>query len=56
MTISIATPKKPANTNPQDIEQTDHLRAAWNEGITSGDAGPLDFAELKAAARLNFER
>jgi antitoxin ParD1/3/4 len=27
------------------------LRRAWQEGIDSGDAGPLDFAELRAAAR-----
>ncbi len=27
------------------------LRNAWDEGVSSGDAGELDFAELKALAR-----
>lgn len=27
------------------------LRRAWAEGMASGDAGPLDFADLKAEAR-----
>jgi len=27
------------------------LRRAWQEGVDSGDAGPLDFAELRDAAR-----
>jgi antitoxin ParD1/3/4 len=27
------------------------IRQAWNEGLASEDLGPLDFAELKAAAR-----
>lgn len=27
------------------------LREAWGEGVASGDAGPLDFAALKAEAR-----
>jgi len=35
----------------REAEQTEYLRRAWNEGIASGDAGELDFAELKAAAR-----
>jgi antitoxin ParD1/3/4 len=35
----------------REMERIEHLRSAWNEGIASGDAGPLDFAELKAAAR-----
>jgi antitoxin ParD1/3/4 len=35
----------------REMEQTDYLRAAWKEGIESGDAGPLDFAELKTVAR-----
>jgi len=40
------------------LERTDReqqtrasLRQAWDEGLASGDAGPLDFAELKAEAR-----
>jgi antitoxin ParD1/3/4 len=35
----------------REMEQIDHLRKAWNEGIASGDGGALDFAELKATAR-----
>jgi antitoxin ParD1/3/4 len=35
----------------REMEQIDHLRNAWNEGIASGDGGALDFAELKAVAR-----
>ncbi len=27
------------------------LRRAWQQGVDSGDAGPLDFAELRDAAR-----
>jgi antitoxin ParD1/3/4 len=27
------------------------LRQAWEEGLASGDAGPLDFPALKAEAR-----
>jgi hypothetical protein len=29
---------------------TDTLRQAWQTGINSGDAGPLDFTELRSAA------
>jgi len=35
----------------REMEQIDHLRNAWNEGVASGDAGALDFTELKATAR-----
>lgn len=38
----------------REMEQTERFREAWNEGIESGDAGPLDFAELKKAARLEL--
>jgi len=38
----------------REAEQTEYLRRAWNEGIASGDAGDLDFAELKIAARREF--
>ncbi len=31
-------------------EQVEALRRAWREGIDSGDAGVLDFAELRDAA------
>jgi antitoxin ParD1/3/4 len=30
-----------------EAERLDHLRGAWQEGIDSGDAGPLDFDELR---------
>jgi antitoxin ParD1/3/4 len=30
------------------------LRAAWEDGIASGDAGPLDPAELRAAAHAGL--
>ncbi len=39
----------------QEADYGEHLRRAWNEGVESGDAGPLDFAELKKAARLTPE-
>lgn len=32
-------------------ERLRRLRAAWEEGVASGDAGPLDFGALKAEAR-----
>ncbi len=35
----------------REAEQNEYLRRAWAEGIASGDAGELDFAELKATAR-----
>jgi antitoxin ParD1/3/4 len=34
-----------------EAERTEGLRRAWQEGIASGDVGPLDFAELRDAAR-----
>jgi len=34
-----------------EAERIDGLRRAWQEGVESGDAGPLDFAELRADAR-----
>jgi antitoxin ParD1/3/4 len=37
---------------PEDI---DRLRAAWDEGIESGDAGPLDMEAIKREARQRFE-
>jgi len=30
------------------------IRNAWEDGIASGDAGPLDFTELKAEAHNNL--
>jgi antitoxin ParD1/3/4 len=35
----------------REAETRAHLRQAWDDGLASGDAGPLDFAELKAQAR-----
>ena len=35
----------------REAEERARLRRAWAEGVESGDAGPLDFAELKAEGR-----
>jgi antitoxin ParD1/3/4 len=35
----------------QEAEKLRLLRQAWQEGIDSGDAGELDFSELKTEAR-----
>jgi antitoxin ParD1/3/4 len=35
----------------QEAERVKILRRAWKEGIESGDAGELDFDELRAAAK-----
>jgi antitoxin ParD1/3/4 len=32
-------------------DRAEGLRQAWREGVESGDAGPVDWPELKAAAR-----
>ena len=32
------------------------LKAAWQEGIDSGDAGEIDFAQLKSDARRILEK
>jgi antitoxin ParD1/3/4 len=32
-------------------DRAEGLRQAWKEGIDSGDAGPIDWTELRAAAR-----
>jgi len=34
-----------------DVEKLRWLQNAWSEGIDSGDAGKIDFAELKQEAR-----
>ncbi len=34
-----------------EADRAEGLRRAWQEGVDSGDAGPLDFAELRAEAR-----
>jgi antitoxin ParD1/3/4 len=52
---------------PASLERTDELmsglasddiarlRAAWDEGIQSGDAGPFDMDEIKREAHQRFE-
>lgn len=35
----------------QEAERVKTLRKAWQKGIDSGDAGELDFAELRQAAK-----
>jgi antitoxin ParD1/3/4 len=35
----------------REAEELRRLRGAWEEGVASGDAGPLDFTALKAEAR-----
>ena len=42
-------------TDRLEAERLDGLRRAWQEGVESGDAGPLDFAELRAAAQRELE-
>ena len=35
----------------REAEASARMRKAWDEGIASGDAGPLDFAALRQEAR-----
>jgi antitoxin ParD1/3/4 len=35
----------------QEAEKLSFLRKAWQEGIDSGDAGEVDFSDLKQKAR-----
>jgi len=35
----------------QEAERLKELRRAWREGLDSGDAGELNFAELRGAAK-----
>jgi len=35
----------------QEAEKLGLLREAWRQGVDSGDAGEVDFAELKREAR-----
>jgi antitoxin ParD1/3/4 len=39
------------DADQRDAEELGRLREAWEEGAASGDAGPLDFAALRAEAR-----
>jgi antitoxin ParD1/3/4 len=41
-------------TDRQEAETIESLRRAWTEGVESGDAGELDFAELRSSARREF--
>ena len=34
-----------------EADRLQSLRAAWKDGVDSGDAGEIDFAALKAEAR-----
>jgi antitoxin ParD1/3/4 len=34
-----------------EADRVEGLRRTWQEGVYSGDAGPLDFAELRDAAQ-----
>lgn len=38
----------------REAEELARLRNAWNFGVESGDAGPLDVAQLKAEARAGL--
>jgi antitoxin ParD1/3/4 len=38
-------------TDRMEAERLTELQDAWREGVESGDAGPLDFAEIRDAAR-----
>ena len=38
----------------RDAEAARHLRQAWDAGVASGDAGPLDFDALKTEARSSL--
>jgi antitoxin ParD1/3/4 len=40
----------------QEAERVKALRHAWKEGIDSGDAGELDFSNLREAARQELAR
>jgi len=38
----------------QEAEKLGLLRQAWQEGVDSGEAGPVDFAALKREARARL--
>jgi antitoxin ParD1/3/4 len=47
---------EPIEPNGQtDEEKLARLRRAWNEGIASGDAGPLDIEAFKREARRRLD-
>lgn len=39
------------SADQREGDELRRLREAWEEGAASGDAGPLDFAAVKAEAR-----
>ncbi len=39
-----------------DEREIEELRGAWREGIESGPATPLDFAEIKAQGRAGLAK
>jgi antitoxin ParD1/3/4 len=39
----------------QETERLEMLRRAWREGIHSGDAGELEFADLRRVAKREIE-
>jgi antitoxin ParD1/3/4 len=39
----------------REAEATARLRQAWDEGIASGDAGPVDFEAIKAEGRRRLK-
>ena len=39
----------------REAAETERLRGAWDEGVASGDAGVLDFDDLKKAARKRLK-
>jgi len=38
-------------TDRLEAERVEQLQHAWREGVESGDAGPFDFAEIRAEDR-----
>lgn len=40
----------------REAETLGRLRRAWEEGVASGDAGPLDISELKVEARSKLAK
>ena len=38
-------------SDARDMDASAGLRRAWNDGVASGDAGELDFADLKQEGR-----
>jgi len=40
----------------QEVQRIKGLRRAWKEGIESGDAGEVDFVELRQAAKRELAK